>query len=536
MTDAPQGRDGTAPARVSAADFQAALSSGPDTVGTPAATEPSPAVSAASDTGARERTAAGAAATAGTADVPATDAGTRPLVTAVTPVDAATMEPALDRPGKPALAGAAIAGLLLLVAPFAFAAGTQELSLGSVPVSAGGFLGGNAAGTTSAGDTSAGTGESAAEPSSETAASAAGGASDPAAGGEEAAYVPEALPRESGAAAPPAAEGGGTEVADTAAAEPGGSGAGTAGEADRPDPSEQRADTGTDTAATAADDDGAQAATAGEGTGSEPETGAETGTEAGAGTAAGADEAPDQRTEEAPASEPDADGTAAAEQDTTAGESASTLSERADTGTGDVTADSGADQGGGSVLEDATAGAGGTERAPFSALTGPGCLSSPGAAYDRANRWDSAQGTASWSTRQGGHTQEGCDGGYEAIPVSGSPGHGDGQYAYWSFAPGYPDARCEIYVHVPDDESPLWVADTEAVYQIFSGPVPEGDAIAVFGLVQSQVRGAWVQVTGFTSPTEEFTVQLTNVGEDPLADQEDASAHVAASAVRTSCT
>ena len=88
---------------------------------------------------------------------------------------------------------------------------------------------------------------------------------------------------------------------------------------------------------------------------------------------------------------------------------------------------------------------------------------------------------------------------------------------------------------MPDDDSPLWVADTEAVYQIFSGPVPEGDAIAVFGLVQADVRGAWVQVTGFTSPTEEFTVQLTNVGTDPLADQDHTSAHVAASAVRTTC-
>lgn len=44
-----------------------------------------------------------------------------------------------------------------------------------------------------------------------------------------------------------------------------------------------------------------------------------------------------------------------------------------------------------------------------------------------------------------------------------------------------------------------------------------------------------MRVTGFTSPAEQFTVQLTNIGENSLADQ-GATTHVAASAVRATCT
>jgi hypothetical protein len=178
---------------------------------------------------------------------------------------------------------------------------------------------------------------------------------------------------------------------------------------------------------------------------------------------------------------------------------------------------------------------GGSEPEPFLAVAGPGCQDSPGSSYANEGRWDSAEGTASWATRPGGYAQEGCDGGYEALPVSGDPEQGNGQYATWTFTPGEAGIACELYVHVPDDESPLWISPGEAHYQLFSGPSAEGSPVAVFGIDQAGIRGGWVQVTGFTSPTEEFTVKLTNAGADALADQEHASSHVAASAVRASC-
>jgi hypothetical protein len=204
-------------------------------------------------------------------------------------------------------------------------------------------------------------------------------------------------------------------------------------------------------------------------------------------------------------------------------------------GGGSAPADAPASEGGGSVLADSGALTGASEPEPFLAVAGPGCQASPGASYTNEGRWDSAEGTASWATRPGGYAQEGCDGGYEALPVSGDPEQGNGQYATWTFTPGEAGVACELYVHVPDDESPLWISPGEAKYQLFSGPAAEGSPVAVFGIDQAGIRGGWVQVTGFTSPTEEFTVQLTNAGTDALADQEHASSHVAASAVRASC-
>ncbi|MEV2275672.1 hypothetical protein AB0I72_08800 [Nocardiopsis sp. NPDC049922] len=525
MTDTPQRRDPAPGNQVSAADFQASLNGAaapatPPPAPTRGRAHPAPASATASDTSAREE---------GAAPPVRTDH----LHSTVTPgagADEPAVEAAMDRPSKPVLAGAAIAGLLLVVAPFAFSTGMQNGTwLTSIPLSAGGALGdGPAQGTAAeAADTVTGPSgvDGSAGASGETSGDSDSGSEqdsggDPSAdtggapGAEDPGYIPEALPQDTGSPALPETEG--TErndvPADTPASEAG-------------DVASERAET------TPERSDDAEGAS---GSDTEPDQDANGGTDT-QDTPAAAD-TPD----EAPA-DTDTESTTTEDEDTSdesepaAEDTPNTLADQ-DTGTaeGDTTAP-GADQGGGSLLEDTVESNGAASPEPFSAVTGPGCLASPGAAYDRVGRWDSAEGTSSWATRPGGYGQEGCDGGYEAIPVSGNADHGDGQYALWAFSPGYPNATCEIYVFVPDDESPLWVAETEATYQIYSGPRPEGDAIAVFGITQANVRGAWVQVTGFTSPTEEFTVQLTNVGENPLADQEHASSHVAASVVRATC-
>ncbi|MEE2048680.1 hypothetical protein Q7689_35690, partial [Nocardiopsis tropica] len=119
-------------------------------------------------------------------------------------------------------------------------------------------------------------------------------------------------------------------------------------------------------------------------------------------------------------------------------------------------------EGGGSVLENSVAMTGGSEPEPFLAVAGPGCQDSPGSSYANEGRWDSAEGTASWATRPGGYSQEGCDGGYEALPVSGDPEQGNGQYATGTVTPGEAGVACELSVHVPDVESPLWRSPGEA--------------------------------------------------------------------------
>ncbi|MCY9784016.1 hypothetical protein KIK06_08935 [Nocardiopsis sp. EMB25] len=538
MTDTPQRRGQNPGDQMSAADVQAALagSAVPEAPPAPPAPRRVP--------GAPETTAAPDAAPSAEGSAPPGRAELHSTVTPGSAADEALTESALDRPSKPVMAGAAIAGLLLVVSPFAFSAGAQNGAwLQSIPLSAGGALGEGAAQGTAAepadavrdapgGDGSAAgtsgetTGDPGSAPGQETGSDPTAGTGD-GAGGEDPGYIPEALPQETDTPAFPEVPD--TERNDVPADTPAEAEGDVTSERSEPAPEEPGGDGRPAGDDTEPDQDPAPSGD------QEPSGGTDTQDAPAAAEAAGADEA-------AGGTEP----TAAADEDTP-GETAPDTSQQPTEDTPGTLADQGgetaegsataaeADGGGGSILEDTVEANGAAAPEPYSAITGPGCLSSPGAAYDRAGRWDSAEGTSSWATRPGGYGQEGCGGDYEAVPVSGDASYGDGQYAYWSFTPGHPDATCEIYVFVPDDESPLWVAETEAKYQIFSGPVPEGDAIAVFGVTQSNVRGAWVQVTGFTSPTEQFTVQLTNAGENPLADQEHASSHVAASVMRTTC-
>ncbi|MFD6952314.1 hypothetical protein A6A08_24705 [Nocardiopsis sp. TSRI0078] len=482
-------------------------------------------------------------------------------------------EEALDRPGKPVLAGAAIAGLLMVAAPFAMTAGVPGVTLESTPLASGaGGVGGQAPGTAEA-DASGG-GESGVAAAQADAGTAPQQGSAP----QETGYIPEVVGDGSTTPTMPDPGTGGTGGENPVEAAP----AAQEGSEAAPAPTGESA-----AEDPAAEEPGAEAAVSGEGIGEGTSAdGAGDGAAAGdgggeadvpsGGDGTAAEASADGNGANAPAADAEAagsggdgeegtganqegGGTAGQEQDATladtagdgSGGTAATGAEGAEGASGTSSegqaaeprmaeGQHGADpqppsEGGGSVLEDAVATTGASEAEPFLAVAGPGCQASPGASYTNAGRWDSAEGTSSWATRPGGYAQEGCDGGYEALPVSGDPERGNGQYAAWTFTPGEAGVVCELYVHVPDDESPLWVSPGEARYQIFSGPAAEGSAVAVFGFDQAQIRGGWVQVTGFTSPTEEFTVQLTNAGADALADQEHTSAHVAASAVRASC-
>ncbi|PDP85293.1 hypothetical protein CQJ94_23190 [Glycomyces fuscus] len=473
-------------------------------------------------------------------------------------------EEALDRPGKPVLAGAAIAGLLLVAAPFAMTAGVPGVTLQSTPLASGaGAVGGQAPGTAEAG--ASGGSEAGAAPAQADMGSVPQQGSAP----QETGYVPEVAgdgsttptmpdpgtggtggenPVEAAPAAQEGSEAASAPAGESAAGEPGaeaavsGDGTGEGASADGAEDGTATGDGGGEAdAPSAGDGTAAEAPADGSGANAPAADGEEAGAGAGGEEGAGANQEGDGaagQEQDASLADTAGDGSGGAADTGTEGASATSSEGQAAEprmAEGQPGADPPSSEGGGSVLEDAVATTGVSDSEPFLAVAGPGCQTSSGASYANAGRWDSAEGTASWSTRPGGYAQEGCDGGYEALPVSGDPERGNGQYAAWTFTPGEAGVVCELYVHVPDDESPLWIAPGEARYQIFSGPEAEGSAVAVFGFDQAQIRGGWVQVTGFTSPTEEFTVQLTNAGADALADQEHTSAHVAASAVRASC-
>ncbi|GAA1780364.1 hypothetical protein [Streptomonospora arabica] len=405
----------------------------------------------------------------------------------------------LGRPGPPALAGAAIAGLLLVVAPLAMSALQRPETLATVPVTAG-------VGLRAEGPESGGGGAGAGQQESDTTAgteSLSGGA--PADSPPDRGYVPEAVPQEesgtsaTGEQAQSRSQGEGTDSGHTDAA-----GAGGGVEADGAPQSTPEADSG--------DQDGEGGG--GDGGGGEP--GPDSGdAPAGSENESRGDDGDDGENDApGPGDEPAGDSGDAQAAPMMAGPSAG----------GEPSPE------GEEAAPSPSASSSGPE---FTALAGPGCPGGAGASYGAAGRGGDAP---RWATRDGGYALDGCDGTYDAIPVSGTAEYGDGRYAYWSFTPGFADAQCDVYVYIPEDASPQWVTDREAMYQIFPGPEPSGSAAAVFGVRQAESKGGWVKVTGFVSPTERFTVQLTNIGEDAVAGQGGATSHVAASAVRASCT
>lgn len=417
-------------------------------------------------------------------------------------------EPALDRPGAPVLAGAAIAGALLVVAPFAVSASMPAVSLSTVapqsPVSSAlgdqtadgsARVGGEAASVTDAGGGGSPVTESVADPG----------------------FVPQVQEGSTNPSLPDpgsASEGAGAIQTSAPATQ----------EADPLPPEDTPQSTGAEGTTT---EDGSPEAAGG--------------TETASGEASESGTATDSTEEGTP------EETAAGETETTSGGEntpASAENDATDAGTSseaggeETTAQSSLDgtdtPESASILENATETIVPVEER-YRVLTGPGCTGTADSSYGGEGRWQSAEDSAGWTTRPGGYDQEGCDGSYEAIPVSGDPEKGDHQFAAWTFTPGEEGAVCEIYVHVPEDESPLWIAGGETRYRIHPGEDSTEPPVAVFGFDQSEIAGGWVQVTGFVSPAEAFTVRLTNAGEDPFPNDEHTNAHVAASAMRADC-
>lgn len=408
--------------------------------------------------------------------------------------------PALDRPSAPILAGAALAGLVLVVAPFAVvgAGPAMSLNVSSAQNPLSGSFGGEGPGQT---------GVQGGDPGTNSASAVTEGGGSPVTDvAEDTGYVPEIRDDIS---PPPMPDPGDQPQAEGAA--PVEASVSTGDDASSHSPNSERIGasdvSATDSEATR--DGGPEAGTA------EPE-GADAAPLEGADGQAGTD----GETEPMVSSESQ-EGTVDPEPagDTGASEPQGVLEPHSADGVRNEDS---------TILDKAIDGVP-TVDETYLAISGPGCPTSQDASYVREGRGEGEDGTSAWVTRSGGYEREGCEGDYDALPVSADPEQGDGRYAMWTFAPGREGAECDLYVHVPDDESPQWIAPGETTYRIHPGPDTDQPPVATFDFDQSQARGGWVKVTGFVTESEEFTVQLTNAGE------QHGDAHVAASAVRVSC-
>jgi hypothetical protein len=169
--------------------------------------------------------------------------------------------------------------------------------------------------------------------------------------------------------------------------------------------------------------------------------------------------------------------------------------------------------------------------APFTAVTGWDCYG--GAAHYGF----SAQGrTSAWYTvPRGGWTQGGCDGTFEAIPMTRSQaseadnGGDPNQIAVWWFTPTKAMTQCTVMVFRPVPQQPRDSAATVAQFYVLSGQ--NGPPLAGFVLDEAIDPGSWATVGTFPVSADGIAVELVS-GAKPLIP----GGRLAVGQVRVRCT
>jgi hypothetical protein len=162
----------------------------------------------------------------------------------------------------------------------------------------------------------------------------------------------------------------------------------------------------------------------------------------------------------------------------------------------------------------------------FSVVAGPGC---PGGAYLRTGFY--TDGDSGWLAGSQGYSGAGCDGRFDALPMSGSTTSDDPTlFVRWAFDPGS-HHECAVSVFIPGNGNKVLVGGEPAHYSVHqqSG----GAQLAGFHIDQPAALGRWVRGGSFTAQGA-FYVRLDNTGKDWSGDR-NTYAHVAAAQVRAAC-
>ena len=164
--------------------------------------------------------------------------------------------------------------------------------------------------------------------------------------------------------------------------------------------------------------------------------------------------------------------------------------------------------------------------APFTAVTGWDC--GPGSGD---HGFDAQGRTSDWYTvASGGWAHDGCDGTFEAIPMSGSKTTYDpGQLAVWWFTPGLAMTRCTVMVYRPAPASQQDSAATAAQFYVLAGQ--NGPPLAGFVLDEAADPGSWAAVGTFPVPQSGIAVELVDRGVPAAAGD-----RLAITQVRVTCT
>lgn len=168
-------------------------------------------------------------------------------------------------------------------------------------------------------------------------------------------------------------------------------------------------------------------------------------------------------------------------------------------------------------------------------MAGYGCGSTWSAAFTEHGRWtDGLNGFI--SAPSGGPRAQGCDGSFDAMPMSGSTANDDpSNYALWIFRTA-PVVRgtCDLKVYVPASSSIEQVGGNPAVYQVFASAGTAGQELGSFNVDQVANSGRWVTEPGWPITDGTLTVKLESYGVD-WSGSSSTHAHIAVSAVVMTC-
>jgi hypothetical protein len=169
----------------------------------------------------------------------------------------------------------------------------------------------------------------------------------------------------------------------------------------------------------------------------------------------------------------------------------------------------------------------------YSAVAGYGCPQDASRGYHEVGNY--SDGIAGWyKVGTGGWRQNGCNGSFDAVPMSGSATQDDGGIrALWWFRPGTASRHCAVSVYVPTPSHSRDVAGNPAKYYVLRDLA--NDWYGSFAVNQVQNRGRWVPAGTYPVSGGEIVIKLVNRGVD-FSGSTNTYAHLAAAQVRISCT
>jgi hypothetical protein len=158
--------------------------------------------------------------------------------------------------------------------------------------------------------------------------------------------------------------------------------------------------------------------------------------------------------------------------------------------------------------------------------TGPGC---GGDTYKRVGYY--VDGKAGWLSGSGGYSGAGCNGQFDALPMSGDAKKADPSlYAQWAFDPGL-RRQCKVALYIPNNGDKVYVGGSPAHYTVQQNK--GNKKLLSFSIDQPRSLGQWVNSAAFKVDGP-FSVHLANTGKD-WTDTKNTFTHVVAAQARTVC-